>query len=195
MQMCCAGLACAQALVVLNASKNQLAELPGDLLAAWLALRELDVSSNQLTVGTACRYLVAACTGMLKTFLYKTIAATSSTMYVHMQQTQTPTTPQCRQVTAHPVFLCLQALPAAVGSLPRLSLLDVRSNQLCGLPAELGRASSLVELKAGFNRLQALPDTLGMLVNMKTLDVRNNLLQVWQRSAVRCAGVQQAWVC
>jgi Leucine-rich repeat (LRR) protein len=65
-----------------------------------------------------------------------------------------------------------------VGSLPRLSLLDVRSNQLSALPAELGRASNLVELKAGFNRLQALPDTLGMLVNMKTLDVRNNLLQV-----------------
>jgi hypothetical protein len=37
--------------VVLNASKNQLAELPSDLLAAWLALRDLDVSSNQLTVG------------------------------------------------------------------------------------------------------------------------------------------------
>jgi Leucine-rich repeat (LRR) protein len=79
-----------------------------------------------------------------------------------------------------PVLPLLQALPAALGSLPRLSLLDVRSNQLPCLPPELGRASSLVELKAGFNRLQQLPDTLGMLVNLKTLDVRNNLLQVGQ---------------
>lgn len=49
-----AGLACAQALVVLNASKNQLAELRSDMLAAWASLRDLDVSFNQLTVGVRC---------------------------------------------------------------------------------------------------------------------------------------------
>jgi hypothetical protein len=51
-----AGLACAHALVVLNASKNQLANLPGDLLASWLAVKELDVSHNQLAVGTLSLY-------------------------------------------------------------------------------------------------------------------------------------------
>jgi Leucine-rich repeat (LRR) protein len=56
------GLACAGALVVLKASNNQLAELPGRLLKGWTALKELDLSHNQLQVWTQHSLL---CCGML----------------------------------------------------------------------------------------------------------------------------------
>lgn len=45
-----AGLACAGALVVLKASNNQICELPGRLVQGWTALKELDMSHNQLQV-------------------------------------------------------------------------------------------------------------------------------------------------
>jgi Leucine-rich repeat (LRR) protein len=46
------GLACAGALVVLKASNNQLLELPGQVVKGWTSLKELDVSQNQLQVGS-----------------------------------------------------------------------------------------------------------------------------------------------
>lgn len=68
-----------------------------------------------------------------------------------------------------------------------LLLLDVRNNQLSALPASLGQANSLLELKAGFNKIRELPDSLGMLLNLKTLDLRNNLIQVSREQHIRTA--------
>lgn len=54
-----AGLACAGALVVLKAGSNKLSQLPGGLVKGLTALKELDLSHNQLEV-RAC----AACCAM-----------------------------------------------------------------------------------------------------------------------------------
>jgi len=40
----------AKALVVLNVASNQLTQLPDELVHAWQAMKELDVSGNQLQV-------------------------------------------------------------------------------------------------------------------------------------------------
>lgn len=80
------GLACAGALVVLKASNNQLAELPGRLLKGWIALRELDLSHNQLQVwaqetsSAVARCQHAVCLQAHTLAMLLVTAATSSSM-------------------------------------------------------------------------------------------------------------------
>uniref|UniRef100_A0A383W029 Leucine-rich repeat-containing N-terminal plant-type domain-containing protein n=1 Tax=Tetradesmus obliquus TaxID=3088 RepID=A0A383W029_TETOB len=150
------------ALASLSCNNCGLQQLPERLGEQQPQLSAVNVAGNQLTLlpaGLACAQALVvlnASKNQLVELRSDMLAAWASLRDLDVSSNQ------------------LTALPAAVGRLPRLSLLDVRSNQLSCLPPELGAASALVELKAGFNRL---PDTLGMLVNMKTLDVRNNLLQ------------------
>jgi hypothetical protein len=49
-----------------------------------------------------------------------------------------------------------QELPDALGRLLRLQSLDARNNQLASLPAALGNARNLLELRVGFNKIQGM---------------------------------------
>lgn len=91
---------------------------------------------------------------------------------------QLQTRPLRANTCASPTATCLQELPAELGSLPCLSQLDARNNQLSSLPPALGSATALVELRVGFNKLSGVPSTLGMLGNLRSLDLRNNTIKV-----------------
>jgi Leucine-rich repeat (LRR) protein len=188
------GLACAGALVVLKASNNKLAELPGRLLKGWTALKELDLSHNQLQVWTQdsllCCCMLSACGVCSHTrrqclserWLQRPAARRTIQGAGHVSNVALGRVMRQLQGPAEHAWLVLmlvpQELPTELGKLPSLAQLDLRNNQLAALPPALGDAGSLCELRVGFNKLSNLPTTLGMLRNLKTLDIRNNLVEV-----------------
>ena len=60
----------------------------------------------------------------------------------------------------------------------KLRVLNLKDNQLSGLPATIGYCTNLIELHLGFNALPALPDSIGACLQLKTLDVRSVTLIV-----------------
>ncbi len=69
-------------------------------------------------------------------------------------------------------------VPASLGSLAKLRLLELLSNQLLGtIPAELGNLVELRYLSLRFNQLSgSIPPELGNLTNLSTLFLDNNQL-------------------
>ncbi|CAK9018032.1 unnamed protein product [Durusdinium trenchii] len=72
----------------------------------------------------------------------------------------------------------LTGLPASLGNLSRLKLLQLQNNRLASLPESLGRLSSLVELYLEDNELSSLPESLGNLGTLRTLKLYNNKLKL-----------------
>ena len=70
--------------------------------------------------------------------------------------------------------LGLSSLPAALGRLQSLKLLDLRSNQLAELPAAFGQLQSLKVLNLSDNQLTELPEELGSLAALEKLDLDGN---------------------
>ena len=70
------------------------------------------------------------------------------------------------------------ALPAALGGLSSLKVLDLRNNALRGaIPPDLGDLSNLTELEFGYNVLSGrLPPELGNLAKLTTLNLPGNAL-------------------
>lgn len=71
----------------------------------------------------------------------------------------------------------LTKLPAAIGKLKLLQLLDASSNQLTELPAELGMLTNLRQLLVFDNKLTSLPYELGSLYHLEVIGVEGNPLQ------------------
>ena len=72
----------------------------------------------------------------------------------------------------------VSTIPASIGSLPRLLVLDVLGNQLTGsIPASIGNLTQLRILTLERNRLQGhLPPSLGKLTHLETIALGNNHL-------------------
>ena len=71
----------------------------------------------------------------------------------------------------------LKSLPAWLGSLVGLTRLELRDNQLAGVPQELGNLVHLTFLGLAGNNLRFLPDSLRNLRGLKILDLANNDLR------------------
>src|SRR5690242_1590595 len=63
----------------------------------------------------------------------------------------------------------LDELPASLGDMRALEILDLSGNRLAALPGWLGGLSGLRELLLDDNRLAALPPHIGALVNLRWL--------------------------
>ena len=70
----------------------------------------------------------------------------------------------------------LTELPAEIGDLRELRLLNVRNNQLVGLPTSVQRLTKLERLYLFENKLTELPAEIGDLRELRTLSVRDNHL-------------------
>ena len=67
-------------------------------------------------------------------------------------------------------------IPAEIGALDGLTMLDLSFNQICGhLPSEIGRLTSLNDIYLPYNRLEGpLPAELGALTALKRLYLHDN---------------------
>jgi Leucine-rich repeat (LRR) protein len=70
----------------------------------------------------------------------------------------------------------LESLPAEIGRLTSLTVLDLGENKLTSLPAEIGQLTSLTELILTGNQLTSLPATIGQLTSLKKLYLAGNQL-------------------
>ena len=68
------------------------------------------------------------------------------------------------------------AVPAEVGQLASLELLDLRHNELTSLPAEIGRLSALRYLNIYDNQLTSVPAEIGQLTSLEWLTLSENQL-------------------
>ncbi len=71
----------------------------------------------------------------------------------------------------------IESLPDEIGELTHLEELDLRTNRLTELPSEVGNLIKLKRLDLGDNKLTALPDTIGNLGNLQVLNLKWNLLK------------------
>jgi leucine-rich repeat protein SHOC2 len=70
----------------------------------------------------------------------------------------------------------LTSLPAEIGQLTSLEGLDLHSNQLTSVPAEIGQLASLRQLSLGGNQLTSLPAEIGQLASLRQLSLVGNQL-------------------
>jgi Leucine-rich repeat (LRR) protein len=71
----------------------------------------------------------------------------------------------------------LHVLPATVGHLMRLTVLDISYNFVDSLPQEIGHLHKVKVLRADHNTLWLVPATIGMLDSLDLLDLSYNRLQ------------------
>ena len=64
------------------------------------------------------------------------------------------------------------AVPAEIGQLTSLRVLNLSDNQLTSLPAEIGQLTSLEVLDLDDNQLTSLPAEIGQLTSLTELDLR-----------------------
>ncbi|MEK7098210.1 MAG: leucine-rich repeat domain-containing protein [Patescibacteria group bacterium] len=66
------------------------------------------------------------------------------------------------------------ALPAEIGQLQNLRVLDASNNRMTGVPAEIGQLQKLETLDLSDNQITGLPYELGNLKKLKTLRLSGN---------------------
>lgn len=71
----------------------------------------------------------------------------------------------------------LSTLPASIGNLSKLMELDVSENQLESLPSELANLGQLEKLSAQVNKLSQVPGAMGVMSQLRSLDLSKN--QLW----------------
>ncbi|MDA1017605.1 MAG: hypothetical protein O3A00_24495 [Planctomycetota bacterium] len=84
--------------------------------------------------------------------------------------------------------LCLEEcdikeLPAEIGQLKQLTMLDLGGNQLTELPAEISQLTQLTTLQIDNNKLTSLPSWIGQLSKLDGSAVARQLLAGWRSNA------------
>ena len=84
----------------------------------------------------------------------------------------------------------LTSLPAEIGQLTSLEGLYLYGNQLTSVPAEIGQLTALEELYLHDNQLTSLPAEIGQLTSLTVLDLGENQLmslpaEIWQLTSLQ----------
>ncbi|MGB1242852.1 MAG: COR domain-containing protein [Chitinophagales bacterium] len=82
-------------------------------------------------------------------------------------------------------------IPAEIGLLQNLQLLDLSSNALDALPAAIGQLKRLELLDVSKNELESLPNEIGDLKRLQRLDLSNNLLNKLPEGFCRLSNLQR----
>lgn len=83
---------------------------------------------------------------------------------------------QAQSTTLDLSDLGLSELPAEIGHLTNLEILNLNGNRLTTLPPEIGQLNSLKTLGINDNQLVSLPPEIGQLTNLQSLYIGNNQL-------------------
>eukprot|EP01062_Namystynia_karyoxenos_P023320 TRINITY_DN19011_c0_g1_i1.p1 TRINITY_DN19011_c0_g1~~TRINITY_DN19011_c0_g1_i1.p1 ORF type:complete len:610 (+),score=84.78 TRINITY_DN19011_c0_g1_i1:114-1943(+) len=130
-------------------------------------------------LGPSCRELAARCnmllrlppvlpcSGLLRLYL-------SSNRLSEIPSSFFLSVPRLRRAYLDGNFL--ESLPASVGRLSDLEVLDASHNRLTSVPAELGRLRRLQELRLAGNCLETVPESLGKMPSLTVLDLSSNQL-------------------
>ena len=83
----------------------------------------------------------------------------------------------------------LTSIPAVIGQLTLLEILDLGGNRLTSLPAEIGQLASLRLLTLAGNRLTSVPAEIGQLASLRLLTLAGNRLtsvpaEIWQLTSL-----------
>jgi len=162
-------------LELLDLSSNMLSGLPTEL-ANLQSLEYLDLSSNALTSreDTVLKNLTA--TNSTDGFPIDDLSGSSVTTvnYTVVISSIPRLSPSLKILDLSSNNLVV--LPAEIGSLDALEWFFVNSNQLTKLPRDVGSLKSLERLELQNNTLSSLPTEVGDLENLSVLDVSWNAL-------------------
>tara|TARA_B100000482_G_scaffold69668_1_gene48902 strand:+ start:733 stop:1932 length:1200 start_codon:yes stop_codon:yes gene_type:complete len=89
----------------------------------------------------------------------------------------------------------LESLPAEIGRLTSLTVLDLGENKLTSLPAEIGQLTSLEVLTLTGNQLTSLPATIGQLTSLKKLWLAGNQLTSVPAEVRQFTQLQELFLC
>ncbi|ORZ09405.1 hypothetical protein BCR41DRAFT_309515, partial [Lobosporangium transversale] len=91
----------------------------------------------------------------------------------------TPLTISSQPLTIPSISCCneLSRVPAEIGFLRNLTLLDLSKNRLTRLPESIMHLTKLVDLKLSYNQLESLPAGIGGLVKLAALSLDDNRLE------------------
>jgi leucine-rich repeat protein SHOC2 len=86
------------------------------------------------------------------------------------------------------------AVPAEIGQLTLLRVLNLNDNQLTSVPAEIGQLTALEHLDLSDNQLTSLPAEIGQLTSLKRLHLVGNQLtsmpaEIWQLTSLEVLGL------
>ncbi len=85
-------------------------------------------------------------------------------------------------------------LPAHIGRLSELFLLQLDSNSLTSLPAELGNCTALTQINLAHNKLTALPPEIGKLNSLHTLRLSDNKLASIPEQLGNIKALENVWL-
>ena len=83
-----------------------------------------------------------------------------------------------------------KALPAALGTLPNLSILYLENNCISALPADISGLTQLKELHIQENQISVLPPSIGRCAQLKTLNISHNEFTTLPMELTQCAGLE-----
>jgi hypothetical protein len=78
----------------------------------------------------------------------------------------------------------LQSLPAEIGLLSKLQILNVQRNALRSLPSSIGNCTLLTSLYIFGNQITSLPQNIGRLTRLSHIEAQDNLLTALPDSIV-----------
>ena len=86
--------------------------------------------------------------------------------------------PGLKQLKINNNFLSSIPRPILSAKLVKLEKLDLSSNQLASVPAEISNLVALTELNLDYNVIVSLPEDVGKLTKLKVLSLRGNHISV-----------------
>lgn len=79
----------------------------------------------------------------------------------------------------------IDALPAEIGHLKNLRVLDASNNAMTGVPSEIGQLTNLEELNFNNNKLTGIPSEIGNLKKLKVLNLAGNSIAQLDLDGIR----------
>ncbi|KAK4684783.1 hypothetical protein P7C73_g5383, partial [Tremellales sp. Uapishka_1] len=174
-------------IIILNVSRNPMADLPLDFIQACTSLKELRMSNMALKrvpasikQSTTLARLDVSCNRIadLESVQLNDISTLTS---LYVQNNKLVSIPSYFAQMKSLKYLNIsnnkfETFPSVVCEMSNLVDLDVSFNEIAELPSEMSNLKSLERLACVGNELERFPESFSTLANLRILDVRRNKL-------------------